>query len=103
MNDEIISGVAPDSLEQLVASMTPEIYENLKKAVELGRWADGIRLSPEQLEQSMQLVILYEAKWLPEESRVGAPLQQDCASKATSQDDEIRPVLLDTGSSKEQQ
>ena len=104
MSDEINLGYAPDSLEQLVAGMTPEIYENLKQAVELGRWADGVRLSDEQREQSLQLVILYEAKWLPEASRVGAPLQQECASKqAGDSESEFRPVILGTDFGKEQQ
>ncbi len=103
-SDEFNLGFAPDSLEQLVASMTPEIYENLKQAVELGRWADGVRLSEEQREQSLQLVILYEAKWTPEENRVGAPLQQECASKQIDNDkSEFRPVILDTDSHKEQE
>ena len=57
MSEEFDPGAAPESLEQLVTRLTPEIYENLKQAVELGRWADGKRLTAEQLEQSMQLVM----------------------------------------------
>ena len=63
-------------MELLLATVTPEIHEKLKLAVALGRWADGTRLSREQLEQSMQLVILYEARYLPEAQRTGAPLKK---------------------------
>ena len=39
----------PESIDALVDAMTPTIYENLKTAVELGKWGDGARLSPEQV------------------------------------------------------
>ena len=50
------------NVEQLVAAMTPEIYENLKKAVETGKWPDGRALNEEQKENSLQAVLLYQAK-----------------------------------------
>ncbi|WP_224746078.1 YeaC family protein [Neiella litorisoli] len=49
------------SVEQLVSAMTPEIYDNLKTAVELGKWADGTPLTAEQKEHSLQAVIAYQA------------------------------------------
>lgn len=49
-------------VEQLVAAMTPEVYENLQRAVETGKWPDGNPLSEEQKENSMQAVLLYQAK-----------------------------------------
>lgn len=61
----------PDSLESLIGSITPEIHENLKTAVETGRWANGERLSQEQVEYCMQAIIAYEARHLREEQRVG--------------------------------
>ena len=70
----------PDSLQELIANMTPEIYENLRSAVELGKWQDGSRLSPQQLEHCMEAVILYEAQNLPPAERTGAPLKQQCES-----------------------
>jgi len=48
--------------QQLLDSITPDIYENLKRSVELGKWPDGRRLTQEQLEASLQAVISYEVK-----------------------------------------
>lgn len=61
----------PDSLEALIETITPEIHQNLKTAVETGRWANGARLSQEQIEHCMQAIIAYEAQYLREEQRVG--------------------------------
>ena len=57
--------------EQLLSSINPEIYANLKRAVELGKWPDGRVLTPEQRQMSLQAVIAYEAKHLPEDERSG--------------------------------
>ena len=50
------------NIEALLASMTPEIYERLRQAVETGKWPDGTPLSDEQKQQTVQLVMLYQAK-----------------------------------------
>lgn len=59
------------TLDELIASITPETYESLKRAVELGKWPDGSRLSPEQRANCMQAVIAYGERHLTEEQRVG--------------------------------
>ena len=50
------------NIEVLVASMTPEIYERLRSAVETGKWPDGTPLNEEQKASSMKDVMLYQAK-----------------------------------------
>lgn len=70
----------PGSVDELVSRITPDVYERLKEAVALGRWSDQQRLSPQQAEQCMQLVILYEAHNVDTEARVGAPLSSECGS-----------------------
>ncbi len=60
-----------NSLQALIDSITPEIHENLKTAVETGRWANGDKLSPQQVEHCLQAIIAYEARNLREEERVG--------------------------------
>ncbi|MGX5914183.1 YeaC family protein [Aliidiomarina sp. Khilg15.8] len=50
--------------EQLVASMTPELYERLREAVETGRWPDGNALNDQQREDTLALVMLYQARHL---------------------------------------
>ncbi|MEE6802294.1 YeaC family protein [Escherichia coli O8:H10] len=49
-------------INELVASMTPEVYQRLAPAVETGKWPDGVALTPEQKENSMQLVMLWQAR-----------------------------------------
>lgn len=46
----------------MIASMTPEVYQRLATAVETGKWADGVALTPEQKENSLQLVMLWQAR-----------------------------------------
>ena len=58
-------------LEELISSITPETYRNLRRAVELGKWFDGTRLSREQLENCMQAIIAYDTKNLSVGDRVG--------------------------------
>jgi len=60
-----------ESLQDILAIMDPEVHMNLKTAVELGRWQDGRKLSPEQLEYCLQAIIAYEQEFLPEQQRVG--------------------------------
>lgn len=57
--------------ELLLQQITPEVYENLKRAVEIGKWPDGRLVTDEQRELCMQAVLAYDLKYLPEEERVG--------------------------------
>ncbi len=75
---------SPGSVEALLEEITPSVYESLKTAIELGKWDDGSRLSAEQLEHSMQVVILYEMKHMDESERTGAALPVGCKSKLDS-------------------
>jgi uncharacterized protein len=74
--------------QQLIESITPEIYANLKGAVELGKWPDGSRLTIDQREQSLQAIIAYDARHKAKEERVGyiAPKKskEPCSSKGNS-------------------
>lgn len=52
------------SIDNMVSNLTPQVYENLKTAVELGKWADGTVLSEQQKAQTLQLVMAYQSKVL---------------------------------------
>jgi uncharacterized protein len=60
----------PESFEALLAGMTPEIHQNLKNAIELGKWPGGERLTKEQVELCLQAVIAWDLRHLPETGRV---------------------------------
>jgi uncharacterized protein YeaC (DUF1315 family) len=57
--------------QQLIDSMTPEVYRNLQRAIELGKWPDGRPLSPGQREDVMQAIIVWGQNHLPEQDRIG--------------------------------
>ena len=60
----------PQDFEALIASVTPELHQRLKTAVELGKWESGEKLSPRQVEDCLQLIIAWEHRNLPESERV---------------------------------
>ncbi|MEJ6679447.1 MAG: DUF1315 family protein, partial [OM182 bacterium] len=45
-----------------------------------GKWGDGARLSPEQVESCLQAIILYETKNLPESERIDSSIPTGCSS-----------------------
>ncbi|GHD44418.1 hypothetical protein SAMN05216429_10370 [Marinobacter persicus] len=58
--------------EELIERLDPTVYQNLKRSLELGKWPDGRRMSPEQREITLEAVIYYENKHnIPEEQRTG--------------------------------
>ncbi|GGB95503.1 hypothetical protein GCM10011352_22000 [Marinobacterium zhoushanense] len=60
------------NFEKMIEAMTPDVYNALKRAVELGKWPNGERLSQEQRETSLRAVIAYEhRREMPDEQRVG--------------------------------
>jgi uncharacterized protein YeaC (DUF1315 family) len=50
------------NLEQMLANITPDVYENLKYAVETGKWQNGQVVTQEQRDNALQLVMAYQAK-----------------------------------------
>ncbi len=50
------------NLEHLIHTITPELFERLKYGAATGKWPDGTALSDAQKEQTVQLVMLYQAK-----------------------------------------
>ncbi|TBV03785.1 YeaC family protein [Phytopseudomonas dryadis] len=70
------------SFIELIRNITPDVYESLKLAVEIGKWPDGRRLTQEQKELSLQAMIAWETRNLPEDQRTGYMGTSECASKA---------------------
>lgn len=75
----------------LVENMTPEIYRNLKRSVEIGKWPDGSALTPEQRRTALQAVIAWGKLHLPEDEQVGFI---DRGDKAGDQCDDILETPL---------
>lgn len=80
--------------KQLISEITPDIYRNLKRAVEIGKWPDGRALTLEQRELSMQAVIAFELQHVDERDRTG---YIDRGAKAEGEvcDDDSPPAAAD--------
>ena len=48
----------------LLTSMTEPVYQKLLQAVETGKWLDGLPLTEQQRDTSMQAVMYFQAKIL---------------------------------------
>ena len=70
------------SFVEMIENITPDIYQSLKLAVEIGKWPDGRKLTQEQKELSLQAMIAWEQQNLPEDQRTGYMGEQACESHA---------------------
>ncbi len=52
-------------------TITPFVYEQFRKAVELGKWPNGSRLTEQQLEICMEAIIRFEHAHIQPEARTG--------------------------------
>jgi uncharacterized protein YeaC (DUF1315 family) len=60
-----------NTVDELVESLTPDMVDDLKRAIELGKFPDGRVVSEEQKELMIEATIRYDALKLPEEERTG--------------------------------
>lgn len=77
------------SFLDMIEKITPEIYQNLKQSVELGKWPNGQPLTNEQKETCLQAIIAWEAQNLPEKERTGFIDGPGCKSHETKEEDII--------------
>ncbi|MBL4832372.1 MAG: DUF1315 family protein [Alcanivorax sp.] len=80
------------TLDDLIQSLTPEVYENLKNAVATGRWPNGRKLEEVQRELCMEAIMYFEnAHNVPADQRVG---YLDMGSKSKKDDDDVQPLII---------
>ena len=87
--------IAIESIDDLLKKMTPEVYASVKRAVELGKWPNGEKISPDQRQMCMQAVILWEENNLSPEQRSGyipPKPHQYCGDKGGIADDDTQPL-----------
>ncbi|WP_328188922.1 YeaC family protein [Marinobacter sp. OP 3.4] len=79
--------------EELIQRLDPTVYQNLRRAIELGKWPDGRAVSGEQRRICLEAVIHYEKTHnIPEHERVGYIERQSCGSGKDPGEDTIRIV-----------
>lgn len=59
------------NIEQMLAVLDADIVARLRTAVEIGKWPNGVVLTQEQRQISMQAVIAWEAQNVPVKERTG--------------------------------
>ncbi len=69
----------PRDFRSAVGGLDRATYENLRRALALGRWPDGRPLEPRQREICMEAVLTWEADHLPPEARTGYIDRGACA------------------------
>ena len=67
-----------------IKTITPDIYERFKKAIETGKWNDGTLLTEDQKAITLRAIILYEQVHLLEHERVGFTGSNNCGKKVAS-------------------
>ena len=72
-------------IQQLVRAMTPQIYENLRTAVEIGKWPDGKALTEEQKSNSLQAVLMYQSRVEQSEQHMTIGKNGEVVQKSRSQ------------------
>ncbi|MGB2024581.1 MAG: DUF1315 family protein [Litorivicinaceae bacterium] len=60
-----------NTVDELVESLTPDMVNDLKRAIEIGKFPNNRAVSEEQRELMIEATILYDALKLPEEERTG--------------------------------
>ncbi len=83
-----MSDAHPDSFAHAAAQLDRPTYENLRRALELGRWPDGRALEARQRELCIEAVVTWERAHLPPEAHSGFVPKGQCDS------DEIAPVRI---------
>ena len=78
-----------NTVNELVESLTPSMVNDLKQAIELGKFPDGQVVSNEQKELMIEATILYDALKLPEEERTGFIHRKKRASGFTDDTSDI--------------
>jgi hypothetical protein len=73
------------NIQQLIQAMTPQIYENLRTAVEIGKWPDGNPLTEEQKSNSLRAVLMYQATVEQSEQHMTIGRNGEVVQKSRSQ------------------
>ena len=66
--------------ETILATLTPEVIDKFRMAIELSKWSDGRKLTAEQRETCMQAVMIWEHEHLSPSERTGyihKPIKSD--------------------------
>lgn len=71
------------SFEELLNNLNPQIIGSLKRAIELGKWPNGLAVTAEQRQLCAEAVANWERRKLPPQAQVGyvPPKETPCGDK----------------------
>lgn len=87
-------------VDTLLKAMTPDVYQRMSTAVELGKWPDGTPLTPEQRDSALQALMLYQSRHNQDAAHMSvakggemmfkskAELQREFAGKTTARSEQ---------------
>ncbi len=79
------------TVDDLIKTMTPEVFQAMKSALELSRWPDGRKMDSDQKVLCMEALIRYEQMTnMPADQRIGY-MEGSCKS---SKDDDVQPLTI---------
>lgn len=71
------------SFEELLRNLNPQVIGSLKRAIELGKWPNGVAITAEQRRLCAEAVANWERAHLPAEAHVGRvpPKKTPCGDR----------------------
>lgn len=83
------------NFQEVAANLTPEVYQRLREAVELGKWPNGEVLSREQKALCLEALMTYEVRnGVPEQHRIGYIERPDGTQANPLADDDVQPIRM---------
>lgn len=71
--------------DQLLESLSPELYQTMLNAVETGRWPNGERLTQQQKDHALQLTMLYQSRHNSQPQHMSVNLDGKIETKSKSE------------------
>jgi uncharacterized protein YeaC (DUF1315 family) len=78
------------TVDDLIKTMTPDVFKNMKSALELSRWPDGRKMDRDQKVLCMEALLRYEEMTnMPADQRIGY-MEGSCKSG----NDDVQPLII---------
>lgn len=79
------------TVDDLIKTMTPEVFQTMKGSLELSRWPDGRKMDKAQKVLCMEALLRYEDMTdMPAELRIGY-MEAPCPS---TQEEEVQTLVI---------
>ncbi|MDB9862500.1 YeaC family protein [Litorivicinus sp.] len=85
-----------NTVEDLVAALTPDIVEDLRRAIETGKYRDGRDVPTKQKELLLEAIIRYDALYLPDQQRTGFIDRSKSSCRTLDESSDLIPTKDET-------